>query len=383
MSDFEFTLTGDQQLFVETTRRFLADTSPLSATRALAEAADGVTPQWWQRGCELGWTSLLAPEPFGGAGADAHSVLDLAHVAVERGRCVAPGPFAASNAVVAALAAATDPGDELTALLEGVMAGTQIAALAVEERGSGWPLAGAPATTLTAGASGSLVVDGAKILVESAGLADVFVVLAEGATGRVLVAVPAGDDGVTVTPRDSVDLVRRFADVELNDVAVEAGAIVTDDARVIERALDVATLLQLAETVGVIDRVLEFTKEWAFDRFTFGRPLASYQEIKHRFADMTLWSEASKATVIAAGRALGSGAVEAGELVSTAASYVDEHAPELVQDCVQMHGGIGVTWEHDIHLYLRRATINSLTHGTVRDHRQRLAALTLTTAAND
>ena len=136
-------------------------------------------------------------------------------------------------------------------------------------------------------------------------------------------------------------------------------------------------MLQLAETVGALDRVFEFTLEWAFDRHTFGRPLASYQELKHRIADMQLWLEASKATVVAAVGAVAAQAPEASELVSTAKSYVSEHGPELVQDCVQMHGGIGVTWDHDIHLYLRRVTLNSATYGTARQHRERLAAMIL------
>jgi alkylation response protein AidB-like acyl-CoA dehydrogenase len=129
--------------------------------------------------------------------------------------------------------------------------------------------------------------------------------------------------------------------------------------------------------------MLEMTRQWAFDRYTFGRPLASYQEIKHRFADMTLWLEASKATVVAAARAVSTHAPEAPELVSAAASYVHDHGPELGQDCVQLHGGIGVTWEHDLHLYLRRVTLNALTFGTVRDHRERLAALVLDGATGE
>lgn len=372
-------LTSDQQLLIETTRRFIADTSSLAATRDLAATPDGFTTDWWRQGAELGWTSLLAPEALGGAGSSATSVSELAEVAFERGRYVAPGPFASANAAVAALSAAEQPGPGLTALLEAVVAGERIVTVAAEERGAGWPVArlAGVATTLTATDDGTLVLTGSKVLVEAVGPADMLLVLAAGATGPVLLVVPAGAAGVTVTARESVDLVRRFADVEFDGVVVDPGAVVTTDARVIERSLDVGTVLQLAETVGALDRVLEFTREWAFDRYTFGRQLASYQEIKHRFADMTLWLEASKATVAAAARALGTQSSEASDLVSTAASYVDEHGPELVQDCVQIHGGIGVTWEHDIHLFLRRATINSLTFGTTRDHRERLAALTL------
>jgi alkylation response protein AidB-like acyl-CoA dehydrogenase len=192
------------------------------------------------------------------------------------------------------------------------------------------------------------------------------------------VLVPAAAPGVTVTPRGAIDLVRRFATVTFAGVRVPRTAVVTEGAATgpaVERQLDIAASLQLAEVVGAIDRVLEFTIEWAFDRFTFGRQLASYQALKHRFADMRLWLEATKATTAAAIHAVDAGTPDAPELVSVAKSYVGEHAPELVQDCVQMHGGIGVTWDHDLHLYLRRVTLDCALSGTVTDHRRRLAAV--------
>jgi alkylation response protein AidB-like acyl-CoA dehydrogenase len=121
--------------------------------------------------------------------------------------------------------------------------------------------------------------------------------------------------------------------------------------------------------------VFEFTVQWAFDRYSFGRPLASYQALKHRFADMRLWLEASFATAAAAARAVQAGDPDAAELASVAKAYIGERATDLIQDCVQLHGGIGVTWEHDIHLYLRRGTVNRTMFGTPGDHRRRLADL--------
>lgn len=364
-------LSDDQSLFVDTTRRFLADTCDTTAVRAFATTDAGFDADWWRRGAELGWTSLLAPEELGGGGVSDDALSDLALIAYERGRAVAPGPFAGVNAVVAALADATSDHP----LLGMLVAGTAIASLAVDERGLRWP--GTDATTTCTVRGDRAMVSGRKILVESATESDAMLVLTSGTDGLALVVVPTGADGVEISPRRTPDLVRRFADVALEDVEVGADAVLGLDRSAIERVLDIGTVLQLAETVGALDRVLQFTIEWAFDRHSFGRPLASYQELKHRFADMTLWLEASKATVVEAAAALGRGAADAPELVSTAVSYVDEHGPELVQDCVQMHGGIGVTWEHDIHLYLRRVTLNSLTYGTVADHRERLAAMVL------
>jgi alkylation response protein AidB-like acyl-CoA dehydrogenase len=141
----------------------------------------------------------------------------------------------------------------------------------------------------------------------------------------------------------------------------------------IERQLQVAATLECAQMAGAADRVLEFTTEYAFDRYSFGRPLASYQALKHRFADMKLWLEATHAAVGGAARAIDEG-VDAGRLVSAAKVYGGDRVPELVQDCVQMHGGIGVTWEHDIHLYLRRVTLARGLYGSPDEHRERLAA---------
>jgi alkylation response protein AidB-like acyl-CoA dehydrogenase len=137
----------------------------------------------------------------------------------------------------------------------------------------------------------------------------------------------------------------------------------------------VALTLQNAETVGAVNRVYEFTLEYAKDRMAFGRPIGSYQALKHRFADMKVWLEACNATATASARAVQAGADDASKLVSTAKAYIGDRAPAIVQDCVQLHGGIGVTWEHDLHLYLRRVAQNAALYGTARDHRLRVATL--------
>ncbi len=120
---------------------------------------------------------------------------------------------------------------------------------------------------------------------------------------------------------------------------------------------------------------LAMTIEWAFDRYSFGRPLASYQELKHRFADMKPWLEASHAISDAATAAVSSGSPEAGELASAAKAFLGQYGADLLQDCVQMHGGIGLTFEHDIHFYLRRVTLDRTLHGTPAQHRARIASI--------
>lgn len=130
-----------------------------------------------------------------------------------------------------------------------------------------------------------------------------------------------------------------------------------------------------SESVGAMQFALDMTVEWAFDRYSFGRPLASYQELKHRFADMKTWLEAAHAISDTAAEAVSSRSPEAGELVSAAKAFIGAYGSELVQDCVQIHGGIGLTFEHDIHLFLRRVTLNRALYGTPSQHRQRIASM--------
>ena len=143
----------------------------------------------------------------------------------------------------------------------------------------------------------------------------------------------------------------------------------------VEHELEVAIIAELGQVVGSMDRAFEMTVEWAFNRYSFGRPLASYQALKHRFADMKIWLEASHALLDDASAAVEEGSDQAPRLVSSAKAYVSHYGPALVQDCVQLHGGIGVTFEHDLHLYLRRVVLGSQLYGTVADHRERLTSI--------
>jgi alkylation response protein AidB-like acyl-CoA dehydrogenase len=128
--------------------------------------------------------------------------------------------------------------------------------------------------------------------------------------------------------------------------------------------------------IGILEAVFGFTVQWALDRYSFGRPLASYQALKHKYADMKIWLEACRATTHAAVAAVSVRAHDADMAVSVAKSYLGEHAPGMLQQCVQLHGGIGVTWEHDLHLYLRRITLYRAMFGTPEDHNLRVYALT-------
>jgi alkylation response protein AidB-like acyl-CoA dehydrogenase len=369
----DYDLTADQKLYRATTREFLDKEMPLTRVRELADLGIGFEPDWWKRGSELGWNSMIVGSDWGGDSISGEGLVDTCIVAEEMGRLVSPGPLIGANVVAAALGEAANAGDHAD-VISALMAGEAVASWAVYEPTRGW----SPLTpTVQASADGSgYVLSGVKDRVEAGDQADYFLVTAAGPDGLAQFVVPAAAPGVTVTAEQSLDLVRRYARVAMEGVPLPATSLVSpaDSAEAaVNRQIQIAVALQCAETVGVVSRAFEFTVQWAFDRYSFGRPLASYQALKHRFADMKLWLEAGAATASAAAHAAAQRSADADELASVAKSYVGQRATDIIQDCVQMHGGIGVTWEHDIHLYLRRATVNRTMFGTPSEHRRRLA----------
>ncbi|WP_280266949.1 acyl-CoA dehydrogenase family protein [Nocardia wallacei] len=370
--------TADQRFFQATTRDFLADTVPIGTVRELGAAGTGFDRDWWRRGAELGWTAMLVPESLGGGTISGRPMTELALIAAELGRACAPGPFVTTNAVLAGLA---PHADRLPEVVTAVATGERIATWAVYEPGRGFDVLatrGDGAATQARPEGTGYRLTGVKDRVEAGDQAEVFLVTAAGPAGPVQVLVPADAPGVTVEPAWTLDLVRRTARVSFDDVAVPADAVTHTGADA-ESAVRAQTLtaatLAAAETVGATGTALDATLAWLSDRYTFGRPLASYQALKHRMADNKTWLEACRATTTAAAAAWDDDPATAAEAVSIAKSYVGAKAPVIAQDCVQLHGGIGVTWEHDLHLYLRRITLGRTLYGTPEEHRRHITDL--------
>ncbi|MBH0780773.1 acyl-CoA dehydrogenase family protein [Nocardia bovistercoris] len=372
--------TADQRFFQTTTREFLTETVPLAAVRTLAESGTGFDRAWWRRGAELGWMAMLIPENHGGGTVSGRAMSELALVAGEFGRACAPGPFVTTNAALAGL---TRQADRWAEVLGAVQSGDTILSWAVYEPGLGFDVLSPADQRHTPGVRAEPDGDGYRLTgvkdrVESADQADLFLVTAESPDGPIQLLVPANAPGVSVTPAFTLDLVRRTGRVSFEDVAVPADSVAhtgSEAVEAIQAQAHTAAVLTAAEMVGATDRALEATLTWLFDRYTFGRPLASYQALKHRMADNKTWLEASKATATAAANAWDDAAPELAEYVSIAKSYVGAKAPVIAQDCVQLHGGIGVTWEHDLHLFLRRITLGRALYGTPEEHRRRISDL--------
>jgi alkylation response protein AidB-like acyl-CoA dehydrogenase len=368
-------LSEDQELFRATTRRFLETEVPISAVRALADEPAGFSREYWTRGAELGWTAMLVDEADGGGSLSGDGLTDLAVVAEEMGRLVAPGPLVPTNVVASAVSRHGSAGLR-EEVLPGLLDGSLVGAWAAAENGPPW--AAEAMACRAERSSGSWVLNGVKAPVEAGAQADVLLVTAVAEDGPTQFLVDARAPGVTAVPMGCIDLVRRVAEVHLDDVAVDDTRVLGvpgGAASAVEHQTQVAVALQCAETVGATQEVLDFTLEYVADRYSFGRPLSSYQALKHRFADMKMWLEACHGTTTAAVRGVREGGDEAAELVSAAKAYVAVNATEIIQDCIQMHGGIGVTWEHDLHLYLRRATLNRGMYGAPAEHLERIAVL--------
>jgi alkylation response protein AidB-like acyl-CoA dehydrogenase len=370
-----FDQSNDQQLFSETTARYLEDHCSIERVRTLRAHPNGYEPDVWQRGADLGWTSLLVPEDLGGGTISGAGVADLVLVAWQFGRHVAPGPLLPTNLVAAALARSGSPAHR-TGILPSLMSGDVIA---------GWAHAEPPPfdrlgqVELRVEDSGAQVLlYGAKEPVEAAMGADLLLVTAREGPGLSQFLLPLNSPRISIQRLNGLDITRRFARVEFDGVVVPAGAEVGPRGAAgadVAWLSDLAVVVQLAEMVGAMQWAFDTTLTWTFNRYSFGRPLASYQAIKHRFADMKMCLEASYAATAAAAVAVQADSPNRSELVSVAKCYVGRQAPELLQDCVQLHGGIGVTFDHDIHLFLRRVATSIPLHGGPGEHASRITTI--------
>jgi alkylation response protein AidB-like acyl-CoA dehydrogenase len=361
-------------LFASTTQSFLEKEASLGRLRELHAAGTSFERDWWRRAAELGWASLLVPEELGGGSVSGDGVADLALVAELAGKTVAPGPLHPVSTVLAGLVEAPENHAQP---IESLVSGEAVASWAVYEPGKPWAPMNA---TLTATPTDTgFRLDGVKDRVEAGDQSDLLLAVArcDDAVRQFLVATDT--PGVRVEMRTSIDMAKRYARVHFDGVEIDATAAVGSAEQtpgLIARQSQIAAVLQCAETVGILDTVLRFTIQWGFDRHSFGRPIGSYQALKHKYADLKIWFESCRATTNAAVKAVAARSAGAEMAVSIAKSYVGEHAPGMLQDCTQLHGGIGVTWEHDLHLFLRRVTLYRSMYGTPEQHNLRVYALT-------
>jgi alkylation response protein AidB-like acyl-CoA dehydrogenase len=363
-------LTEDQALFHETTVRFIEHELPLGATRALHDDPNGFDREWFARSAELGWFAMLVPDEHGGGSVSGSAVADAAIIAEEMGRNVQPGPFIPMQVVASAVAR---HGSEALQkdLLPALAAGTTTAAWAVFDNRGGWDDGRGVRAVQT---PGGYVLRGSRGFVQDAASADVLLIAAECDGEPAQFVVPTDSAGLTVRPLATLDLSRRIAHVDFDGVTSAPSARLAGGTDLLRAELHLALALLCADTVGAMDRMFAMTVEYAKDRIAFGRPIGSFQALKHIMADQTVYLETAQAAAAAAVEALERNDDTAAEMVHMAASYIGDVGNDMAQECLQIHGGIGYTWEHDLHLLLRRVRSNSALYGEPTWHRDRVCA---------
>ncbi len=367
-----FAFDESQELLRATTRRFLDKRHPLTKTRQTLEEPDVLDRDVWREGATLGWTSPFVPEANGGGSVTDQPLVDLVVVAEEMGRALYPGPYLATNVVAAAIA---DAGSEAQRerFLPALASGESVATWCFGEDG------GCDAASIGVRATregGDVRLDGVARFVPDAAVADLLLVTARGDSGLAQLLVPLPCRGVTVRVLRGLDLTRRLCEVRFDGARVGHDARLGPDAAAcLERQLAIAAVLLSAESVGLADRLLEMTVDYAKTRVQFGRPIGSFQAIQHKLANMHLWLEGSRAAAHHAALAVEERFPDAAEAVSAAKSHVCDAVAALCGEALQIHGGIGFTWEHDMHLYLRRAKSNQVLFGDPAWHRERLCKL--------
>jgi alkylation response protein AidB-like acyl-CoA dehydrogenase len=361
MSDLLYSDT--EEALRDSVRRLFADRCPPeSVMSAYAPAPHDFSDVWHALAADLGMAGLLVPEQLGGAGASAR---EAAVVMEEIGRAVAPVPFL-SSAVLATVALLEAAGTEATETVKGLAAGSLTAALVV-------PLPTAPDDAVVGVDAGGDGLTGRVTSVAGAGEADVLVVPVTGRDGLELHTVSRDAAGVDVSPILALDMTRPLGNVELSGVASSRVDASPAEAAV-KAALQTGAALLASEQLGIAQWCFDTTLAYAKQRKQFGRAIGSYQAIKHRLAD--LWIEVNSAA--AAARYAADTCARRDDATIAAAvaqAYCSGAAVHAAEECVQLHGGIGMTWEYPAHLYLKRAKSDQLAFGTAYRHRARLADL--------
>ena len=352
-------------------REFLSERSPSQEVRRLMEAGESRDDQVWSLlAGQLGLTGIAVPERYGGAG---YGPAELGIVLEEMGGALLVAPYFATVALAGQALAASGDDDAMVRWLPGIADGSLTATLAVAEDSGSWDLAEVAATAEKAG--DGWAVTGTKMFVIDGHTADLLLVVAHAPDGPGVFAAERGAAGVESARLDALDLTRALASVDLHGApAVRVGAG-RDTAAWLSEVRDLAFVALAAEQLGGAARCLDMAVGYAKVREQFGRPIGSFQAIKHKCANMLLEVECGRSAVYHANEALAGKETDAPLAAALAYTYCSQAFTHAAKECIQIHGGIGYTWEHDAHLYLRRAKSSELLFGPPARQRTRLAEL--------
>jgi alkylation response protein AidB-like acyl-CoA dehydrogenase len=365
----EFDLSDTQRMMQQSARTFLAGECPTSRVRRLMATDTAYDPELWSGMAEQGWQGIIIDEANGGLGL---GLVELVAVAEEMGRACLPGPFLATLWAAATLQAS---GSSLAPkLLERIAAGQLRGAVATVEDSFDWSITASElsATKQTTGYH----LSGKKHLVLDAEVADVILVAAKLDGRPALFCFEGRPKGLAVRATPGIDATRKLYELNFNDVAIPAAALLAEGAaaeRAIARGVQTATVAVCAELVGGMQWTLETAATYVQTREQFGKTIGSFQAIQHQLADVLLWLESGRSAAYYAAWALTENDPAAATAVSIAKAYLSDAAREVGNRGVQVHGGIGFTWEHDLQLYYKRAKASEILFGDATHHRELLA----------
>ena len=368
MPTVSYAPTDDHELIRTTARQFLQERLGLERVRELMMSEEGFEAGLWKEMADLGWTGLAIPEEHGGAGL---GPVEMGVLLEEMGRQVTPGPFFASAVLATTSIDEVAIGEQRAGLLSVLASGETIATLAIFETPRGWsPVA--PQTTAEEDGD-SYVIRGAKRSVLAGESADLFLVTAATEDGVGLFAVESSVDGLEVTREPVLDPTRRQARLRLDSVRVPRSSRLGegDVTGGLRRSLAQATVYLAHEQVGGAQRCMDMSVDYAKTRYQFGRPIGSYQSIKHRCANMLMKVEHARSAAYYAARVVAD-SDELAVAAPLAGSVASEAYVWVAGENIQVHGGIGFTWEHDAHIYLKRAKASSLLLGSPQHQRDLL-----------
>jgi alkylation response protein AidB-like acyl-CoA dehydrogenase len=359
-----FGLTETQQTLKNTVRKFLAAECPMAEVRKQMETETAFDAALWSKIAEQGWTGIIFPEEYGGFGM---GMVEMAATLEEMGRALLPGPFSSTVLLAGSLIEAAGSDSQKQKYLGAICRGEAKATLAMLEDSASW------SPDAVAMKASGLTLNGTKLFVQDAGVSDFILVAARMDGDLALFVVPSNAPGLRITHLPAMDATRRLYEVEFNAVAAELLAHGPTARKALERALDVATVGLVAEMTGGMQRLLDTTVEYAKTRKQFGRAIGEFQAVQHQCADMLVYTESSRSAAYYAAYAIQEGIPEAHLAVSVAKAYASDAYREVGNRAIQVHGGMGFTWENDAHLFYRRAKASEIAFGDAAFHRERIA----------
>jgi alkylation response protein AidB-like acyl-CoA dehydrogenase len=354
----DFGLSEEQRQLKTSARELLAAECPTAAVRKAMASEDGTLPDLWREIAKLGWTGLIVPEQFGGAGL---GLLDMAVLLEEQGYAAMPGPFLFSAAIATEAVVRGGSGEMKAKWLGGLAEGRAIGTVAIAETSESIP---------TLAEDGRL--SGSRIFAPYANLADFIVVAVRAEAGRSLALVETKSNGVGVKQLKHLDLTRRFGSVDFNGAAAVQLA---GGEPLQRRTLDVGAVAIAADSLGGMQRALDMAVDYSKVREQFGKPIGSFQALKHAAAEIVADLEPARSLLWYAAYALDAMPGEASRAAAMAKARLCEVYSRGTDRAVLMHGGIGFTWEHDIHLWFKRARFNESYLGSPTYYRERVAQL--------